>query len=147
MIKLLNKIRIAFIVLLLLQIQACGSTENIEIENARIRTPATINQALGGFMRVKNNTKKPIALIEAKADGFKQVMLHETINKDGMHRMEHREKIIIPAEGGVIFQHGSFHIMFMGSMKLYKSGDKIPVTLVFSNGQEKTVSFNVKKPN
>ena len=147
MIKSFFKIHNGLIVLLLLQLQACGSSERIEVENARIRTPTTINQALGGFMIIKNNTKTPIALVEAKATGFKQVMLHETINKDGMHRMEHREKIIIPAKGEVIFQHGSYHIMFMGSMKLYKSGDIIPVTLIFSDGQKKVVSFNVKKPS
>jgi len=87
---------------------------------------------------------KSIHLVDVKANGFKQVMLHETINKDGMHKMEHRENILIPTKGEVIFQHGSYHIMFMGLLKEFKSGDKIPVTLIFSDGQEKRVQFLVK---
>ena len=144
MFRTFNVIRSSLIILLLLQLQACASSESIEIQNARVRTPTSVTQALGGFMVLKNNTENPITLVDAKSDNFKQVMLHETINKDGMHTMEHGERIKIPAKGQVVFKHGSYHIMFMGLLKTFKSGDKFQVTLVFADGQERIVSFVVK---
>ena len=119
----------------------------IEIQDPWVRAPAPFAHALGGFMLLKNHSDDSVILVQVKADGFDEVMLHQSINENGMHRMEHAENIIIPPQGHVKFQHGSYHIMFMGLQKKIISGDVIPVTLVFDSGQEKLVSFIVRKPD
>ena len=125
-----------------------GSLVNlIEIQDPWVRAPAPFAHALGGFMVLKNHSDSPVTLIQAKADGFDEVMLHQSINENGMHSMEHAEKIIIPSHGDVKFQHGSYHIMFMGMHNKTMPGDKIPVTLVFDHGIEKLVPFLVRKPD
>lgn len=123
----------------------------IEIHDPWIRAPAPFAHALGGFMLIKNHSDIPVTLIQAKADGFDEVMLHQSINDNGMHTMEHAKNILIPAQGEMRFQHGSYHIMFMGLHKKIMPGDQIPVTLVFDlgseTGLEKHLSFIVRKPD
>ena len=143
---------LVFLILLFLMNAPVFSDQNsdltfIEIHDPWVRAPAPFAHALGGFMLLKNHSDIPVTLVQAKADGFDEVMLHQSINENGMHRMEHAENIVIPAHGEVKFQHGSYHIMFMGLHKKALPGDKIPVKLVFNNGQEKLVSFIVRKPD
>ncbi|MCK5916890.1 MAG: copper chaperone PCu(A)C [Cocleimonas sp.] len=137
--------------LILFFLSACNSSpppsSGLEITNAWVRTPPPSAGALAGFMHLKNYSDTPIALLQAKADGFNQVMLHQSINENGQHKMEHAERIIIPPQGSLQFQHGSYHIMLMGFQTTIKSGDKIPITLIFDNKLEKTVHFIVKTPD
>lgn len=136
-----NTLALLFIVLL----QACGSdSSTLEIHEPWIRAPTPNAQALAGYMLIQNNTDAPVTLLQAKAEGFKHVMIHQSIHEKGMHKMEHAENLVIPAHEEVRFQHGSYHIMFMGINREIKTGDKIPVTLVFNNKLEKNVSFLVK---
>lgn len=139
----------SFIALILFFLQACNANTSatIEIQAPWIRTPPTSAQAIAGFMLLKNHSNQPIALTGANAKGFQNVMLHQSINENRMHRMKHEERIIIPAKGEVRFQHGSYHIMLMGIQKKIQSGDSIPITLFFDNGEEKSVSFIVKNPD
>lgn len=124
-----------------------SDSDTIEIQDPWVRAPAPHARALGGFMLLKNHSQMPIALVEARAEGFDNVMLHQSINEDGMHSMEHADTIVVPAHGEVKFQHGGYHIMLMGPDKKSKPGDEIPLTLVFDNGLEKKVSFIVRKPD
>lgn len=122
-------------------------SDSIEVHDPWIRAPAPFAHALAGFMLIKNTTDTPLSLVQVKADGFGEVMLHQSINENGMHRMEHVANIIIPAQGEMRFQHGSYHIMFMGLHKKALPGNKIPVTLIFDNGLQKHVLYIIKKPD
>ncbi|MCK5809592.1 MAG: copper chaperone PCu(A)C [Cocleimonas sp.] len=147
----LHSFRALFFLLILLFLSACNTSPDasagLEIENPWIRTPPPAAQALAGFMHLKNHSDQAITLVAAKAEGFNQVMLHQSINENGLHRMEHAENIKIPSQGTLLFQHGSYHIMLIGFQKTIKTGDKIPITLVFDNKREKTVFFIVKNPD
>lgn len=96
-------------------------------------------------MLIENHTDTPVTLLQAKAEGFNHVMIHQSTNKNGMHKMEHAENLVIPAQGEVRFQPGGYHIMFMGIHREINTGDEIPVTLLFDNTSEKNVSFLVKE--
>lgn len=138
--------RCHFFFLILFLLQACDqkTLSTIEIKDSWIRTPAPFAQALAGFMLLKNHSNRPIALVQVKAEGFEHIMLHQSMNKNGMHKMKHAENIVIPPQGELRFQHGGYHIMLMGIQKKIQSGDEIPLTLVFDNGLETLVSFVVK---
>ncbi len=116
----------------------------IEIQDPWIRSPAPFAQTLAGFMNIKNHLNRAVSLVGVRSDNFDEVMLHQSINKNGMHSMRHAEKIIIPPNGNIIFQPGGYHIMFIGFHSKIIPGKNIPVTLVFNNGVEKDVLFVVR---
>ncbi len=124
-----------------------GNPDLIEINAPWIRAPAPFAHALGGFMLLKNLSDIPVTLVQAKAEGFDEVMIHKSISENGMHRMEYVENIVIDPHKELRFEHGSYHIMFMGLHRKIRPGDKVPVTLIFKKGLEKSVLFTVRKPD
>jgi copper(I)-binding protein len=127
------------------QSQAGSAAQRIQVEHPWIGAPAPFARALGGFMLLKNPSDQPATLVSASAPGFKMVMLHRSINENGMHRMIHVDEVTIPAKGSLAFKHGSYHIMLIGPQRKFKVGDTVPVTLGFKDGSHKTVTFKVEK--
>lgn len=125
--------------------QAASMAERVQIEDPWIGAPPPFARALGGFMTLKNPTDQPIVLVNAQAPGFGMVMLHRSINENGMHRMVHVEEVAVPPYGTLRFKHGSYHIMLMQPKKQFKAGDHIPITLIFKDGSKKVVDFPVEK--
>lgn len=120
-------------------------SDDIIIENPWVGAPPPGALALGAFAVLKNPTDQAIVLQQAKASGFGSVQLHESINKNNMHRMIEIQELRIPANSEVALKHGSYHIMLMGVHHEPKPGDRIPITLVFSDHSHKTIEFKVSK--
>lgn len=98
----------------------------------------------GGFMVIANEGEEDDALIGVKAD-FPKVMIHETIQQDGVARMQHVERIEIPAGETVELAPGGYHVMFMGVSEPLKAGETFPATLVFEKAGEVQVMFHIEE--
>lgn len=97
----------------------------------------------GGYMTITNSGDSADTLIEVKAD-FPRVEIHETVEEDGVAKMNYVGRIDIPAGETVMLKPGGLHVMFMGLSEPLTEGDKIPATLVFENAGEVEVTFNVE---
>jgi copper(I)-binding protein len=116
----------------------------IEVKDAYVRAtpPGLPNSA--AFMSVENGTNKDIAIVKATSDISKVVELHTHSMKDGMMKMYQVPKIDVPANGETTLKPGGFHVMLIGLHKPLKVGEKVTFTLIFSNGESKTVTAPVK---
>ena len=54
--------------------------------------------------------------------------------------------IDIKAKGEAVLKPGGYHVMLIDPTTTLKEGDKVAVTLVFSDGSRKSVDAVVKKP-
>ncbi len=125
--------------------QAANMAERVQVQDPWVGAPPPFARALGGFMVLKNPTDEPVVLVNAQATEFGSVMLHRSVNENGVHRMIHVDEVEVPRKGELHFKHGGYHIMFMQPKKQFKAGDVIPVTLVFKDGSQKTIDYPVKK--
>lgn len=117
----------------------------IQVTEAWIRwLPA--NLPAGGYAQVTNDTDKEVKLVGASSPKYGMVMLHQTVNKNGMSNMVHVDAIAIAPHKSMAFTPGDYHIMLMQPKPGIEPGQKVPVTLKFSNGQEVTAEFEVRKP-
>jgi copper(I)-binding protein len=121
------------------------SAQALEVENAWIREAPPSAQMMGGFMTLKNDSDKPMVLTGAHSKAFKMIMLHRTVEKDGMARMIHQDKVVIPAHGTLEFKPGSYHIMMPSPAKRLVAGDKVTITLEFEGGKHVDVVYTVRK--
>jgi copper(I)-binding protein len=121
------------------------SAQAIEVDNAWIREAPPSAQMLGGFMTIKNDSAKEMVLVGAHSKAFSMIMLHRTVEQDGMSRMIHQDKVVIPAHGMVEFKPGDYHIMMPSPAKRLVAGDKVTITLEFEGGKEVDVEFTVRK--
>lgn len=122
---------------------ACAA--GIQVTDAWIRwLPA--NLPAGGYAKVTNDTDKEIKLVGASSPKYGMVMLHQTVNKNGMSNMVHVDAIAIAPHKSMAFTPGDYHIMLMQPKPGIEPGQKVPVTLKFSDGQTVTAEFEVRKP-
>ena len=117
----------------------------IQVTDAWIRwLPA--NLPAGGYAKVTNDTDKEVKLVGASSPKYGMVMLHQTVNKNGMSNMVHVDAIPIAPHKSMAFTPGDYHIMLMQPKPGIEPGQKVPVTLKFSDGQTVTTEFEVRKP-
>ena len=114
--------------------------KNIEISDIYIKQspPNAKNTAI--FLKIKNNTKKDLSLIEAKSDLASKVELHTHLHKDGKMAMVKLDKITIKANSQIELRPGADHIMLFDLKERVDENTKANLSLVFDNGELITVS-------
>lgn len=117
----------------------------IKIDDAYVRaTPPNLPNS-AAFMKIENDTKNDVALLWAKSDAANVVELHTHDMKDGVMKMYQVPQIDIKADSETTLQPGGYHIMLIGlKQKPLKEGEKVTLTLGFSNGEEQTITVPVK---
>jgi len=115
---------------------------DLQITDARIFETAATAKAGGGYATITNQGDSADALIDVAAD-FPKVELHESYEEDGVMKMQHVERLEIPAGGSAELAPGGYHVMFMGLSEPFEQGDEIPVTLSFEKAGDVEVIFHV----
>jgi copper(I)-binding protein len=119
----------------------------LSVSHAWIRwLPAGLPAA--GYLQLSNRGDKPVELVNADSPGYySSVMLHRTVSKGGVSRMEEVERVAVPAHGDVRLAPGGYHIMLLNPKRTIKPGMHVPITLRFADGRDLTASFVVRKSN
>ncbi len=115
----------------------------IELKNPWVRAvpPTSKNTAL--FLTIENKGDEEDILLSVKTDTAKMVMIHETVNENGIMKMKHVHHLKIPPKSVVKLEPGGLHIMVMGLKKPLKEGDKVRFTLIFKKTGKITISAPV----
>lgn len=141
----MNTVRILLLAVTLLPGIAYCADNAITVRNAWIREAPPNAFSLAGYMVMENPSDKEQLLISATADIFESVMMHRTVHESGMARMKHQKVVPIPAKGETIFEPNSYHLMLMKPKKSLRAGDQVSINLIFADGSQLAVSFEVRK--
>jgi copper(I)-binding protein len=99
------------------------------------------------FMRLVNKGKESDRLVGGKTDAAKAVEVHETVMEGDVTKMQMLANgLEVPAQGQVLLQPGSYHIMLIGMQRDLKVGDKVSVELQFEKSGSMTVEAEVREP-
>jgi copper(I)-binding protein len=96
------------------------------------------------YMTIENRTGADIALRSASTEVAQTVELHKMELVDGIMKMHRVETIDVPAGGTAELKPGGYHLMVIGLKKELKEGNKVTITLEFSNDLRKTITIPVK---
>ena len=107
--------------------------------------PAPLEGGNGAaYMTVLNGLDAPVRLASVTGNAAAAVELHESINDNGVMKMEpHPEGFEIPAGGTLELKPGGKHVMLLGLVKPLAVGDTIELTLNFDGSDPITVSVPV----
>jgi len=132
---------------LLLGLTTClaRAGDDLQIENAWIREAPPGARMLAGFMVIRNISDTDIELVDVDSEAFAHVMLHKSETVDGVARMSHMDSIVIPAQGSVALEPGSYHLMMPAPDTRLVEGDSVPLLLHFSDERCVRVQAEVKK--
>lgn len=116
----------------------------LTVVNVRAR-PAPLEGGNGAaFMALLNGLDTPVRLASVAGDAAKAIELHETVNDNGVMKMEpHPEGFEIPAGGALELKPGGKHVMLLGLTKPLAVGDSIDLTLNFEGAEPITLTVPV----
>lgn len=107
--------------------------------------PAPLEGGNGAaFMTVLNGLDKAVRLASISGDAAGAIELHETVNDNGVMKMEpHPEGFEIPAGGTLELKPGGKHVMLLGLTKPLAVGDSVDLTLNFDGSESMTLTVPV----
>jgi copper(I)-binding protein len=121
---------------------ACAPAEPICVTNAWIRAPAPRAAVAAGYFDIVNRRDTPIVLIGARSGAAATIEMHTTERDGDFMRMRQLERVELPAGAKVSFAQDGHHLMLMHFTGVTTGA--VPVTLLFADGSELTVPFELR---
>ena len=96
------------------------------------------------YMTILNGFEGDVQLVSAESEASAVVELHETVDDNGIMRMQPRpEGFTVPAGGMVELKPGGKHVMLIDLVAPLEPGNQVEITLNFDNGESMTVTVPV----
>ena len=128
----------------ILQLLATPALAELTVKNGYVRSlPPSVDNT-SAYMTLHNTSEQAMELTGAKTPLAGTVMLHTTMNHDGMLHMQHVSSVSIPAQGELVLESGGMHMMLMDLKQHPKPGDEVELTLLFADGTRQTVKLQVR---
>ncbi|HVC61945.1 MAG TPA: copper chaperone PCu(A)C [Acetobacteraceae bacterium] len=96
-----------------------------------------------GYFTLRNGGASPVVLIGAASPDCRQLMLHRSVTRNGIARMEMMPRIVVPAHGAVTFRPGGYHLMCVSPSAAVAPGRSVRVSLLFRDGSSLAARFPV----
>lgn len=136
--------QVLFLFLLLAGFQGHASN-SLSFTQAWVQEGPPGSRVLAGFMNITNASKLDIIIESASSDNFKRIEFHQSINKNGMARMQQHKQLLIKPGATLKLEHGSFHLMLIKPEARLKAGDRVNILFRLSNQTTQSVNLTVKK--
>ncbi len=134
--------RAAFTIAAMLLAAACAPSEPLTVTNAWLRPPAPGLAVAAAYFDIVNRTATPVDLVGARSDMAASIEMHTESGDGQMMQMRQLDKVTLAPQQTVSFAPGAMHLMlfkFTGA-----TSKQIPITLLFSDGSQRTVTFDVR---
>ena len=134
-----------FICLVVLSFSALSKDfKPIEITDAYMPEIAPVSHIAAIYLTLTNRNGSPETLINLTSASARHVMIHETIEVDGLLKMQHLKQLEIGAQQTVKLSPGGKHVMLMG-VKLKKNANSIELNLEFKSGNKQRIIVPIVK--
>jgi len=124
---------------------AAGSAP-LQVADAWIRwLPGTV--PAGGYLTLINQGDTAVRLTGASSDDYGSVSLHQSFKQGGVSSMRPVDEITIKPHGKLALGDEGYHLMLMEPKKTLAPGDRVVITLHFSDGRALPAFFQLRSPD
>ncbi|MBX2847442.1 MAG: SCO family protein [Acidiferrobacterales bacterium] len=117
----------------------------LDIVDAWIRPAPPTANSMAAYLTLKNTTNADIEIVGVRSQNFSMAMIHDTIMENGIAKMQHLDKLIVPAGGEITLAPLAKHLMLMQPHSPLTIGDIAQITLIASDGSQLTQNIEVKQ--
>ena len=119
---------------------------DLQVTDAWIRwLPANLPSA--GYMTLTNRGSMAQVLIGASSTDYGEITLHQSRRIEGMNGMVPIDSIKLAPKTSIDFARDGYHLMLMQPHRSIRAGERLAITLRFSNGQSMTIPFTIRATN
>ncbi|TQV76527.1 copper chaperone PCu(A)C [Aliikangiella marina] len=122
-----------FCLMVMASLPALAESQKILVKDPIMPKLPEVARTAAIYMTIENTSDSDAEIIGVKTEVAHHTMIHKTVEKDGLAKMEHLDSVIIPAKGTLELKRGSYHIMLMGLDKK-KLAKPFSLSLMFANG-------------
>jgi copper(I)-binding protein len=123
-------------------IVACAPSEPVAVTHAWIRAPAPGASVAAGYFDIVNRRDTPKVLTGARSSASPRIEMHTTEGDGDLMQMRQLERVELPPRAKVSFSENGRHLMMMQFSGVTTGA--VPVTLLFADGSELTVPFELR---
>lgn len=123
----------------------CFAGNLLRVHDARVHEAPPTAQVLAGYMTLENPTANDMVLVRVTSAQFGTVEIHRTVERGDLTGMEYIAELAVPANGRVVLEPGSYHLMLMKPVQPLRAGDRVSLVLHFSSGSTQTVIATVRR--
>lgn len=116
----------------------------VVVSDAWVRATVPQQKATGAFMQIKSPTDTKLVSISSPVAGVAEV--HEMAMDGNVMRMRPVSALAVPAGKPVDLKPGGYHVMLMELKGPLKTGDAVPLTLVFEGADKSRSTVTVQAP-
>ena len=128
--------------ILLLMFSPIASAE-LDVRDPWIKNlPASV-PVRAGYMTIHNPQSKAVSIVSLRSNAFASIEIHQTIEQDGMMRMEQVRSLNIESNSSVQLAPGGLHLMMMNPSEPTQPGDLLEIVIVLDDGSEQRVEMQV----
>ncbi len=98
-----------------------------------------------GYMTIHNPQSEAVSIVSLRSNAFAMIEIHQTIEQDGMMRMEQVTGLKIEPNSSVQLEPGGLHLMMMNPSEPTQAGDLLEIVVVLDDGSEQRVEMQVKR--
>jgi copper(I)-binding protein len=124
---------------------ALGWAEYLQFSNQWIRAVPPNSKMTAAYAEITNSSEFDIWITGASSDQFGAIELHETIERDGMARMVHRDFVKLSPGETVQFKRGGKHFMMFSPKSAITEGDTYTINVILGNGDIESFSATVSR--
>lgn len=138
-------ISIIFASIAALFLTACGQGDVLMVNEAVVNLSPVDGNPSSGYFTVHGG-KEDVTLLAVTADDTMRMEMHETVEEDGVSKMQTLNKIAVPAGGTVKFEAGGKHLMIWGVGSGSLKRGTLRMIFIFSNNDRIQVDAVINKP-
>ncbi|SET78932.1 copper chaperone PCu(A)C [Thalassotalea agarivorans] len=116
----------------------------VSVKNPYVRESIPGTQITSAYMQITNTTDKDYQLVGATANISPRIEIHEHYQENDVMKMRQVLALPLPANGEITMKQGGFHLMIFDIVKPVKQGQKILLTLHFTDHDDITIEVPVQ---
>ena len=116
----------------------------VTVADPWVRGTVAQQRATGAFMKL--TAPAGARLVEARSPVAGVVEIHEMTMDNNVMRMRQVPMLELPAGKAVELKPGGYHVMLMDLKQAMKTGESVPITLVFEDKDKKRQTVDIKAP-
>ena len=90
------------------------ANETLKIVNATMPAVPPVSRTAAVYLTLQNLSDQTIIINSVETEIARHAMFHQTIEQNGVAKMQHRDELVIPAKQSLSLVAGGIHIMLMG---------------------------------
>lgn len=127
-------VSLLIIIVFAITVMFAQTKDSLQFYDAWIPLAPPKAKIMAGYLTIENPTRNTIEILDVSSPDFANVMIHETIIKDGISHMKMRDKLLLSPGEEVVFERGGLHLMLMYKKRVFKEGDTVKLNFSTSKG-------------